>query len=99
MGRPGLLVQARRAKASSIEARQHSGVGHKNRAHTRLKAQGEARDKTRREGNEKSHNSKLEYQGYNLRALPVGLVLGVVSSGHCRSTTAPGEIEGEGAVG
>jgi hypothetical protein len=26
MGRPGLLVEARPAKASSIEARQHSGV-------------------------------------------------------------------------
>lgn len=36
MRRPGLLVQARPVKASSIDARQHSGVGHKNRVHTCL---------------------------------------------------------------
>jgi len=40
-------------------------------------------------GNDEAHKCKLEYQGYNLRAVPADLVLGVVSNGHQRSTTAP----------
>ena len=34
---------------------------------------------------------KLEYQGYNFAAVPLDLVLGVVSTGHGQATTAPGE--------
>jgi hypothetical protein len=39
-------------------------------------------------GNNKAHKFRVKYQGYNFPVVPVDLVMGVVSNGHRRSTTA-----------
>ena len=127
MGRPGLLAKARSTKASSIEARQHSGAdtivecthalqgtrmegGNSKKQenivscprHHRCCCFKEATSRRCSRGgpntnkapfgvNKSAHIRKLEYQGYNFAAVPLDLVLGVVSTGHGQATTAPGE--------
>ena len=123
MGRPGLLVQARPTKASSIEARHHSGTDATVEYTHALEGTGAGRENSKtgehrffsspssllegsnvktlfsrglqhenahEEGNKPSHIWKLEHRDKLVRVVPLELVLGVVSIGHCRATPAPG---------